>query len=112
MLYPAHTHIQRGRQRDPSVKTLRSPQQGYGTVHKHRRVDILILLIYILISEGRRGAGTQWCEYKATVVSLIPPKGNKLLFNNNFFTSLWHQGKSLVLSSATQRAMPQKCCGK
>ena len=35
-------------------------------------------------------------------------RGNELLFLNILISSLWHQGKSLALSSATQQAIPRK----
>ena len=42
----------------------------------------------------------------AAVVDSIPIRGNEIL--NIFISSLWHQGKSPALSSATQYAMPRK----
>ena len=51
---------------------------------------------------GRRGAGAQRCDCNATVVGLIATRRNKLLLINIFFSSLWHQGKSIVLTLNTQ----------
>ena len=61
---------------------------------------------------GRRGAGAQRCDCNATVVGLIATRRNKLLLINIFFSSLWHQGKSIALSSDTQHAIAQKIGGK
>ena len=53
-------------------------------------------------------AQAQGCVWNAMVVGSIPTRGNELLFINILISSLWQQGYSPVLSSATQQAIPRK----
>ena len=72
-------------------------------------MNFIYITNFITIERPLRRRCTR-CECIAMVVGSIPTRGNELfiLLVNIFISALWHQGKSLPLSSATQPAMPRK----